>query len=227
MPRRSGARDPKGQNKTSCDICSNMYKEIIAQKIKNIDAEGKHMNAKIALIGSGNAFFRDEGIGLYAGKYLKENFMYTPALDIVDGGTLGFRLMPLLQEYDSVLIANTSSEDARGVGTITVMSGDELIAHQGIKKTANEVEISEMLQICSMASHCAQVTMVSIVPEDIISVCVDVSPALRTYWEKYIEMILSELAALGITATPKSEGMDLDTIIEQFANPSMEQGKGF
>ena len=28
------------------------------------------MNAKVALIGSGNAFFMDEGIGLYAGKYL-------------------------------------------------------------------------------------------------------------------------------------------------------------
>jgi len=185
------------------------------------------MDAQVALIGSGNAFFRDEGIGLYAGKYLKENFTFTPVLDIVDGGTLGFALMSLLQEYDSVLIANTSSEDTRSVGTITVMSGEELITHQGIKKTANEVEISEMLHICSMASHCAQVIMVSIVPEDIISVCVDLSPALRAHWEKYIEMILSELAALGITAKPNSKSMDLDAIIEQFANPSIEKGKGF
>ncbi len=115
------------------------------------------MEAKVALIGSGNAFFKDEGIGLYAGKYLKENFTYEPLLDIVDGGTLGFRLMPLLQEYEHVIIANTSSDDSKAVGTITVMSGDELIANQGIKKTANEVEITEMLQICSMANHCAHI----------------------------------------------------------------------
>ncbi|ADR34707.1 hydrogenase maturation protease [Sulfuricurvum kujiense DSM 16994] len=185
------------------------------------------MNAKVALIGSGNAFFMDEGIGLYAGKYLKENFTYEPSLDIIDGGTLGFLLMPLLQEYEHVIIANTSSDDSKAVGTITVMSGDELIANQGIKKTANEVEITEMLQICSMASHCAQTTMVSIVPEDIISVCVDVTSSLRSHWERYIEVIVEELAKCGIQATRKKQVMGLDEILEQFANPSIEHGKGF
>jgi len=185
------------------------------------------MNSTVALIGSGNAFFMDEGIGLYAGKYFKENFTYEPSLDVVDGGTLGFRLMPLLQEYEHVLIVNTSSDDALPVGTITVMSGEELIANQGVKKTANEVEITEMLQICSMASHCAQTTMVSIVPEDIISVCVDVTSALRAHWDNYIETIVAELAKCGITAIPKSDIMSLDEIIEQFANPSIEHGKGF
>ncbi len=185
------------------------------------------MEAKVALIGSGNAFFKDEGIGLYAGKYLKENFTYEPALDIVDGGTLGFRLMPLLQEYEHVIITNTSSDDTKAVGTITVMSGDELIANQGIKKTANEVEITEMLQICSMANHCAQTTMISIVPEDIISVSVDVTSAMRVQWSTYIDMIVQELEKCGITVTKKSDIMDLDEILEQFANPSIEYGKGF
>ena len=107
------------------------------------------------------------------------------------------------------------------------MSGDELIANQGIKKTANEVEITEMLQICSMANHCAQTTMISIVPEDIISVCVDVTPALRTAWDRYIDAIVLELSRCGITATLKSDLMSLDEIIEQFANPSIEHSKGF
>jgi len=185
------------------------------------------MNAKVALIASGNAFFMDEGIGLYAGKYLKENFTYEPALDIVDGGTLGFGLMPLLQEYEIVLIANTSSDEDKAIGTIDVLSGEELIANQGIKKTANEVEITEMLQICSMASHCAETTMISIVPEDIISVCVDVTPALRAHWERYIDVIVEELEKCGITAKRKSDVMSLDEILEQFANPSIEHGKGF
>lgn len=185
------------------------------------------MNAKVALIGSGNAFFMDEGIGLYAGKYFKENFTYEPSLDVVDGGTLGYLLMPLLQEYEHVIIVNTSSDDSLAIGTIQVMSGDELIANQGIKKTANEVEITEMLQICSMASHCAQTTMISIVPEDIISVCVDITPALRSHWERYIEVIVEELEKCGVIAKQKSEVMSLDEIIEQFANPSIEHAKGF
>ncbi len=185
------------------------------------------MDAKVALIGSGNAIFMDEGIGLYAGKHFKENFTYEPPLDIVDGGTLGFRLMPLLQEYEHVIIVNTSSDESRAVGTIQVMSGEELIAAQGIKKTANEVEITEMLQICSMAPHCAQTTIISIVPEDIISVGVDVTPALRAHWDRYIDAIVGELERCGITATSKSDVMSLDEIIAQFADPSIEHGRGF
>lgn len=185
------------------------------------------MNAKVALIGSGNAFFMDEGIGLYAGKYLKENFTFTPALDIVDGGTLGFGLMPLLQEYEVVIIANTSSDDDKVIGSIEVLSGEELIANQGVKKTANEVEITEMLQICSMANHVAETTMISIVPEDIISVEVGVTAALREKWLEYIDVIVNELKKQGITSTQKEQLMSLDEILEQFANPSIEHGKGF
>lgn len=185
------------------------------------------MNAEVALIGSGNAFFRDEGIGLYAGKYLKENFTFTPALDIVDGGTLGFGLMPLLQEYEHVVIANTSSDDEKKIGSIDVLSGEELIANQGIKKTANEVEITEMLQICSMANHVAKTTMISIVPEDIISVDVGVTAALREKWLEYIDVIVGELKKCGVTSTKRERVMSLDEILEQFANPSIEHGKGF
>lgn len=185
------------------------------------------MNAKVALIGSGNAFFRDEGVGLYAGKYLKENYTFEPALDIVDGGTLGFGLMPLLQEYEYVVIANTSSSDAQTVGDIEVLSGEELIANQGIKKTANEVEITEMLQICSMANHVAKTTMISMVPEDIISVEVGLSSIVREKWGDYIDVIVKELGTCGVKSIRKERLMELDEILEQFANPSMEHGKGF
>lgn len=185
------------------------------------------MDAKVALIGSGNAFFKDEGIGLYAAKYLKENFTFEPPLDIVDGGTLGFRLMPLLQEYEHVLIANTSSHDDKETGSVEVLSGEELIAAQGVKKTANEVEITEMLQICSMAPYCAQTTIVSIVPEDILSVNVDLTPTLRTHWHSYIDIILKELQKCGIRTVPNASVMPLDEILEQFANPSIEHQKGF
>ncbi|DAB38715.1 MAG TPA: hypothetical protein CFH83_04530, partial [Sulfuricurvum kujiense] len=73
----------------------------------------------------------------------------------------------------------------------------------------------------------ADTTMISIVPEDIISVCVDVTPALRAHWERYIDVIVEELEKCGITAKRKIDVMSLDEILEQFANPSIEHGKGF
>jgi hydrogenase maturation protease len=181
----------------------------------------------VALIGSGNAFFKDEGVGLYAAKYLKENYTFEPELHIVDGGTLGFGMMPLLQEFNSVVIANTSSSDDKPIGTIEVISDEQLIAMTGSKKTANEVEIAEMLQICSMADKVAKTMIVSIVPEDIIAVEVGLTPIVKERWMRYIETILSEIEKCGITCNVKKGGMNLDEILETFANPSHEQGRYF
>ncbi len=185
------------------------------------------MDKKIALIGSGNAFFKDEGVGLYAAKYLKENHSFTPEVEIVDGGTLGFKLMPLLQEFDEVLIVNTASDDTKNVGDITVKTTDEFLDGSLIKKTANEVEIAEMLQICSLTEAMANTTVISIVPEDIIAVEVGLTPALHSAWQNYIDTVLQELTKLGVEVKQKQKVMSLEKILSIFANPSIEHARGF
>jgi len=186
------------------------------------------MNKKVALIGSGNAFFKDEGIGLYAAKYIKENYNFDKdILEIVDGGTLGFKLMPLLQEFDEVIIVNTASDDGKKVGEISIKSTDEFLDGSLIKKTANEVEIAEMLQICSLTEAMANTIVISIVPEDIIAVEVGLTFALAQAWEAYIQTVLDELTKLGIRYTQKEQKMDLEEILNIFTHPSIEHGRGF
>ena len=185
------------------------------------------MNKKIAVIGSGNAFFKDEGVGLYAVKYLKENYSFTPKIEFVDGGTLGFLLMPLLQEFEEVIIVNTASDDEMIAGNITIKSCNEFLNGTLIKKTANEVEIAEMLQICSMANHMANTTLISITPEDIISVEVGLSEILRLVWNEYIKTILDILRERGVEATKSKDILSLEEILYTFANPSIEYNRGF
>ncbi len=185
------------------------------------------MNNTLALIGSGNAFFKDEGLGLYAVKYIKENYLFTPEISIVDGGTLGFKLMPLLQEYEQVIIVNTASDDTKAFGEITVKSCDEFLEGDLIKKTANEVEIAEMLQICSLSERMAETTVVSMVPEDIVAVEVSLSPSMVVQWDSYISTVLTLITEAGIKVEAKKEGMSLDEILYNFANPSIEHERGF
>ena len=185
------------------------------------------MDKKVALIGSGNAFFKDEGIGLYAAKFIKENYTFSPAIEIVDGGTLGFKLMPLLLEFGEVIIVNTASDDTKQAGDITIKTTEQFLDGSLIKKTANEVEIAEMLQICSLTEAMAQTTVISIVPEDIIAVEVGLSECLRGAWMSYIDTILQKIASLGFTITKKEKSLSLDEILEIFANPSIEFSRGF
>jgi len=185
------------------------------------------MQKRVALIGSGNAFFKDEGIGLYGAKYLKENYIFSPDVEIVDGGTLGFGLMPLLQEFDEVLIINTASDDTKKAGDVMIKGTDEFLDGALVKKTANEVEIAEMLQICSLSYEVANTTVISIVPHDIISVEVGLTPDLLAGWDEYIKSSLEYLKSLGIEITQKEKVVSLEEIISIFANPSIEHQRGF
>jgi len=181
----------------------------------------------IALIGSGNVFFKDEGVGLYAAKYLKENYDCTPDVEIVDGGTLGFKLMPLLQEFEKVLIVNTASDDNLPAGTVMVRSCDEFLEGSLIKKTANEVEIAEMLQICSLTEAMGHTVIVSIVPEDIISVEVGLSESLKRAWPEYVETMLRQLESFGAVCQKRENGMTLSVVLQTLDSPSVEHGRGF
>jgi hydrogenase maturation protease len=184
------------------------------------------MNA-IAVIGSGNAFFKDEGAGLYAAKYLKENYDFTPEVEFVDGGTLGFGLMPLLQEFSHVLIVNTASDDTLPPGSVQVRSCDAFLDESKIKKTANEVEIAEMVQICQLSGAMAETTLVSVVPEDIISVEVGLTPCLKTVWPTFIDAVLQQLSVEGVLYEKRQDEMTLEMILQTFAEPSIEHGRGF
>jgi hydrogenase maturation protease len=185
------------------------------------------MQIKVALIGSGNTFFKDEGIGLYAVKYIKENYIFDPVIEMVDGGTLGFKLMPLLQEFNEVIIVNTASDDNKKIGEISIKTTDEFLDGSLVKKTANEVEIAEMLQICSLSEIMAETTVISIVPNDIITVEVGLSLELKKAWITYIDIVLSRIESLGIKVTKNKKEFSLDKILDIFANPSIEHFRGF
>ena len=135
--------------------------------------------------------------------------------------------MPLLQEFDEVIIINTASDDEKQVGEISVKTTDEFLDGSLVKKTANEVEIAEMLQICSMSEKVANTTVISIVPKDIMSVEVALSEAIKDRWNNYIDTILDEIKKLDVTVEKKEKELVLDDILDIFANPSIEYERGF
>jgi hydrogenase maturation protease len=125
---------------------------------------------KIALIGIGNIIFHDEGMGAYLVNYIKQNYKEYPNLTIVEGGTLGFSLMTYYQEYDKIIIVGTGSKN-NVVGSISSENAQQVMSNENAtRKTANEVEITMMLEICSFHENMGEVQLITMVPHDIIEV---------------------------------------------------------
>ena len=174
---------------------------------------------KIALIGIGNILFHDEGLGAYLVKYIEENFEIPPTLDIVEGGTLGFKLMAYYQAYDKIIVVGTGSQEG-SVGTIHVESAQEVMAKSPIRKTANEVEITMMIEICSFHEDMGEVVLVTMIPEDIVEVKNGLTPATLSHMPHLVERVLEVLKQSGVVLHPKAEQVvSFDEIIDAYANP--------
>ena len=178
---------------------------------------------KIALIGIGNIMFHDEGLGAYLVKYIEENYDVHPKLTIVEGGTLGFTLMTYYQEYDKVIIVGTGSK-VGPVGTISSENAEQVMANESAtRKTANEVEITMMIEICSFHEEMGEVQLITMVPHDIIDVKNAMTPEALVCMPKLVEVTLDELKNSGIMLTRKnSDEVNFTSIIEAYANPKIE-----
>ncbi len=173
---------------------------------------------KIAVIGIGNILFKDEGVGVYAAKYLEKNFSFSPSIDIVDGGTLGFKLMGYYQTYDKVVIIDTVSiEDEPG--SVYNLPSDVLMGLGSYRKTAHEVEVLEMLEICSMLEKMAEVNVIGIVPKDIESVEINLTSKIKDSFLPLINEVIKEIKKENIEVKP-IKGYSLEDIIKDYNSPT-------
>ncbi len=172
------------------------------------------MSARNLLIGVGNVLFKDEGVGVYAAKYLENNYSFDDSLEIIDGGVLGFKLMALFQEYDNVIILDTVSiNDAPG--SVYRLPAKELLGLGSYRKTAHEVEIVEMLEICSMLEKMANVVIIGIVPKDTESVENALTDDIISAMGHYLKTALDEISSLGVKFEKKND-VALKSIINNF-----------
>ncbi len=174
---------------------------------------------KVALIGIGNILFHDEGLGAYLVKYIEENYLIPENLTIVEGGTLGFGLMTYYQEYDKIIVVGNGSKEGEP-GTIFSESADEILKGGNVRKTANEVEITMMVEICSFHEAMGEVQLITMIPYDIIEVKNGLTPEVLSHMPKLVEATLDELERSGIKLEPKrAPKKSFEAIIEAYANP--------
>lgn len=174
----------------------------------------------VVVVGIGNILFKDEGVGVYAGRYLEENYRFDPPIDIIDGGTLGFKLMTYYQSYDKVLILDTVTIDDTP-GSVYHLPAEALMGLGSYRQTAHEVEVVEMLEICSLLESMADVSVVGIIPEDIESVDIDLTPTLHDAFSTMIETTLGELTKAGVSVSAAERPKTLKEIIYFYNNPTM------
>jgi len=173
---------------------------------------------KIAVLGVGNILELDDGIAIYATKYLEKNYTFTPNIDIINGGVEGINLLNLFMEYDYILILDAIEIDDTP-GAIYHIPSHKLTGYGLNSGGAHEIGVLQCFDILElMGKELPESSVLGIVPAK-IDVTIGLSKEMTKQFDTYIEKLIEIVQGLGIEVAKKTKGITLEEIIKEFKDP--------
>ena len=178
---------------------------------------------KILVLGIGNILFGDEGIGVHLINYLDEKYEFSGPhqVDLIDGGTLAQRLIPIIVEYDKVFIFDTVDVDEGEIGDVyffDFLDVPECVSWQG---SAHEVEMLQTLEMIHMMGDLPETKIIGVVPYVIgEDTTFTITEPVKKASELMERILINELKKLGVECKVKN----LDVDIGEIAKISYKRG---
>jgi hydrogenase maturation protease len=147
---------------------------------------------KICVIGLGNTLMQDDGVGVITVKAVKERYRFEPQIDLLDGGTAGLDLLPVIEGYQRVLFVD-AVDAGEEPGSILIIKGDEIASFMRAQKSAHHVGLADLLYAARI-SGCLppEICLVGIQPES-IDVGLELTDVLQSRLEMFVTAVLERL----------------------------------
>ncbi len=153
---------------------------------------------KILVLGVGNILYTDEGVGVRAVERLMQNYTFSDNVTLMDGGTLGSRLMdPLLNCTHVIVVDAVLGGDEPG--SIYRLTGEDLRKSLAFKNSMHQTDLVDTLIMCDLVGNRPEAVVIGIEPEDYSTLCPDISSTTQACLDQAVEIVLNEIDALGGT----------------------------
>jgi len=168
----------------------------------------------VLLLGIGNLLFGDEGIGVHFINYIGEKYEFEgePQIDIVDGGTLAQRLIPIIVEYDQVIIIDTINAPGVKAGEVYFFDFDAVPDAVDWQGSAHEVEMLQTLNMMDLAGDRPPTMIMGVVPTVIEATEFSLSEGVAAAVPLMEKTLLDYLQTIGVYGHKKAE-VDIQAIL--------------
>lgn len=109
------------------------------------------MSSRTLVLGLGNLLLTDEGFGIHAIRRLQELYVLPADVDVVDGGTLGLGLLPLLEAADRILVLD-AIDVRKPPGSMARIGWDEAPRALQLKISPHQETLSDALALLEFRS---------------------------------------------------------------------------
>jgi hydrogenase maturation protease len=178
---------------------------------------------RIVVLGVGNLLWADEGFGVRCVEALGNGWDFPSEVEILDGGTLGLALVPLLLDATHVLLFD--AVDHRGApGTLLVARDDEVPRFMtGSKMSLHQAGMNDILASLELLGHRPErFTVVGIKPVELADYGGSLTEPVQQQLPVALGLGLEELSRWGVPGRKRSSGAARETVIAAIARERYE-----
>jgi hydrogenase maturation protease len=152
----------------------------------------------ILVLGIGNLLWADEGFGVRCVEALQAGWQFAPHVDLVDGGTQGLYLLPLVQAARRLLILD-AVDYGLPPGTLKLVENDEVPRFLGAKKMSlHQTGFQEVLMLAQMTdSWPAEVLLIGCQPEELEDYGGSLRDSVKDALQRALPLAVERLAHWG------------------------------
>jgi hydrogenase maturation protease len=167
----------------------------------------------MVILGIGNILQKDDGLGVYASTYLKENYIFSKEVEVINGGVEGINLFSIFEESDKILILDALQLSDEPT-SIYLIPSTELSGHGLNSGGAHEIGVLQCLDMLELQGKPQpKATILGMIPQH-VTFEIALSDSLKEAFDGYIKVALNFLKKEGIEATPKEQRISLEEIIK-------------
>jgi len=155
----------------------------------------------IVVLGLGNMLMADDGIGLAALARLQDEWFISPDVELVDGGTWGMNLLPIIENTDHLLVLD-AIDHGREPGTLLRLENDEVPRFLATKLSPHQIDLREVLALAELRGKLpGELVAVGLQPAR-VEMSTDLSPPVQARLGEMVEEAARTLAGWGIDCFP-------------------------
>lgn len=170
----------------------------------------------VLILGIGNILFQDEGMGAHFIHYLDEKFEYISdkhSVNIVDGGTLAQRLIPLIIKYDKVFVVDCIDASDSKPGDVYFFDYLKMPSEVDWQGSAHEIEMLQTLNMIKMNGDLPDTFVLGIVPKRVDDdTTFDLSKEVVDATATMEHTILKSLKEMGIDVKLRNSDISIEDI---------------
>jgi hydrogenase maturation protease len=176
------------------------------------------------VLGLGNLLWADEGFGVRCIEVLQEQYDCPADVHIVDGGTQGLYLLPLVQSASKLLIFDAIDYQLEP-GTLHTVRGEDVPRFLGVKKLSlHQTGFQEVLALAELCGQLpADITLIGCQPERLDDYGGSLRPKLRAALAEAVVRGVEQLRAWEVGLVRRSRPSPVETACLSLARYEAER----